>query len=244
MIPKFDEDESIARMVAFHKCLFYKKGQWLDFLADWLGGTEFNRDFAFPIRRSVKDIQELHSCLLYHSDIDRCEGKDYFVSIYSAPGYCPSKSKMRKEKLDYTGLVPDRIVWDFDLPKGLPKAYVALEYVLDEVRKVNDEIYNGKGAIIFSGQKGFHLHVKTSEFRNWDALHLHFNLVASDSVMDLEYTDPHVWEPARVIRIPFTLHPKTLLYCVPVAPSASIKQILKLASWERITPHEIRVGER
>jgi len=49
--------------------------------------------------------------------------------------------------------------------------------------------------------------------------------------MDYDYVDPSVLSDSnRVSRIPYTIHEKSYLYCVPVYSDMDIEQIIETAS--------------
>lgn len=116
--------------------------------------------------------------------------------------------------------------------------------VWSEMRRIYSWLkleYNYEPRIYFSGKKGFHLYIDFMPlvvkepreilrgFGEW-----------LKERLKLETLDLQVFEPRRMGRVPYTLHPDSGRYCIPVRPWQSVEEIIK----ESIKPRlkEIRIN--
>jgi len=101
--------------------------------------------------------------------------------------------------------------------------------------------------IVFSGRKGFHIHVSDFNLRDW-TYYNERNPIKSQEVARFRYTKflasflpvnrPHFLlstDPMRIISVPYSLNGETGLVCVPVGDRKTLErltvdEILKLAS--------------
>ena len=146
------------------------------------------------------------------SKLQKDPNKDYYISIYKY-------NEEQKKKVDQNGTVSgirdvttDILVWDFDSannPDDARKDVVNLAHRLVEKYSVDPDAIQ----CYYSGSKGFHVvlylgdkQVTPDQFKK-----------ATTTIADgLKTFDSVVSDPARVIRLEYTKHPKTGLFKVPL----------------------------
>lgn len=138
--------------------------------------------------------------------------KDYYISIYK---YNEEQKKRADEKGTISGIknvTTDILVWDFDSandPEQARADTVKLGQKLVDEYKVDPDCIQ----CYYSGSKGFHVvlylgrtEVTPEQFKK-----------ATTSIADgLKTFDSVVSDPARVIRMEYTKHPKTGLFKIPL----------------------------
>lgn len=160
------------------------------------------------------------------------EGQDAYISIFKY-------NEEQKKQVEQTGSVArikdvttDILVWDFDSandPEFARKDVITLAQRLVEDYKVDpDQIH-----CYFSGSKGMHVvlpigkEITPEQFKN----------ATSMIAKGLETYDSVVSDPARIIRMEYTKHPKTGLYKIPLhiaeVDEMNIEQIKTLATTQR-----------
>lgn len=166
--------------------------------------------------------------------VEKYNGKDdVYVSVF----YYPTRN------LDEP--VVDRIVFDFDW-KNKEEAYdekkrrEIVAKVYSEVKKFCAylESVDLRPNVFFTGGRGFHVYLFFEEplqkLQKSDLIQLVEYLKEK---LKLEYIDPKItYDFARLIRVPYTIHTETRLYCIPVNTSWSIDKILELAKNPIIVP--------
>jgi DNA-binding MarR family transcriptional regulator len=161
-------------------------------------------------------------------EVERLNGKD---DIYVSVFFYPEK--------DLDKPVIDRIVFDFDYGKKGEIDFSNREYlrfILDEVLKeVRSfcsflESLNLIPHVVFSGGRGFHVYVffdRELKVTREDLLKF-VEYVKKE--LNLKFIDPKItYDFARLIRVPYTRHMMSGLFCIPVKPDWSINKILQLA---------------
>lgn len=138
--------------------------------------------------------------------------KDYYISIYKY-------NEEQKRKVDQNGTVSgirdvttDILVWDFDNannPDDARKDVVSLAHRLVEKYNVNPDVIQ----CYYSGSKGFHVVLYLG---NQQVTPEQFKKATATIAEGLKSFDSVVSDPARVIRLEYTKHPKTGLYKIPL----------------------------
>lgn len=137
--------------------------------------------------------------------------KDYYLSIYKY-------TEDQKKQVENTGTVSgirdvhtDVLVWDFDHAEN-PE--LAREDTVELGRRLVDK-YNVDPDTIqcyYSGSKGFHVVLPISRTVTPEQ----FKKATNEIAKGLKTFDTVVSDPARVIRMEYTRHPKTGLYKIPL----------------------------
>lgn len=137
--------------------------------------------------------------------------KDYYISIYKY-------NEDQKKKVDATGSVSgikdvttDVLVWDFDSsanPEAARLDTVELARRLVEDHNVDPDSIQ----CYYSGSKGFHVVLPIEDTINPEQ----FKKATVEIAKGLNTFDAVVSDPARVIRMQKTKHPKTGLYKIPL----------------------------
>jgi DNA-binding MarR family transcriptional regulator len=161
-------------------------------------------------------------------EVERLNGKD---DIYVSVFFYPEK--------DLDKPVIDRIVFDFDYGKkgeidfsNREHLRFILDEVLKEVRSFCSflESLNLIPHVVFSGGRGFHVYVffdRELKVTREDLLKF-VEYVKKE--LNLKFIDPKItYDFARLIRVPYTRHMMSGLFCIPVKPDWSINKILQLA---------------
>ena len=137
--------------------------------------------------------------------------KDYYLSIYKY-------NEEQKKQVDTTGTVSgikdvntDVLVWDFDSatnPEEARKDTVELGRRLVEKYNVDPDTIQ----CYYSGSKGFHVVLPIDRTVTPDQ----FKKATNEIAKGLKTFDSVVSDPARVIRMEYTKHPKTGLFKIPL----------------------------
>lgn len=155
--------------------------------------------------------------------------KDYYSSIYKY-------NENHKQIFDSTGSISgiidvntNNIIFDFDSKDPS----IAQEDAKLLVGRLEDRGISGdKLAIFFSGNKGFHIEIKTHN----TLLPEEVKNIAIGLAGDLTSFDPVIYNPSRIIRIPFTRHQQTGLFKISLTKqelfNLNISQIKDLAKNE------------
>jgi KaiC/GvpD/RAD55 family RecA-like ATPase len=167
------------------------------------------------------------------SKLEKDPNKDYYISIYK---YNEEQKKRVEEKGTISGIrdvTTDILVWDFDSannPDNARRDVVTLAHRLVDKYSVDPDSIQ----CYYSGSKGFHVvlylgdkQVTPEEFKK-----------ATTSISEgLTTFDAVVSDPARVIRMEYTKHPKTGLFKIPLHVSEvdemDIEAIKNLAKTSR-----------
>ncbi|RLI76930.1 hypothetical protein DRP07_12670 [Archaeoglobales archaeon] len=196
---------------------------------------KFPREFGkklpsgkFLRNESVMDQYELKNLLEWYEFVD-C-----YLSVYSFKKW-HEMSEVRKRSVRIDCLVFD--LDSADLKESFKEAQKLTAYLLS--KKTIPRVY-------FSGKKGFHIYIDfpETEIENFEALKRLGIKIAEK--LDLKTVDPQVFEPARVIRIPFSKHGGSGLQCRPINPENFVEMdylIMKTFvkhSFSQIEVHECK----
>jgi replicative DNA helicase len=152
---------------------------------------------------------------------------DYYRSIYL---YNDKHFGLFKQNNTIAGIVDvtsKTLVWDFDSANNIELAKK------DTISLVNTLLANGlkedQFTICFSGNKGFSVEIETTSRFSPNE----YKAITDQLSEGLETRDTVITNPSRVFRVPFTKHPKTNLYKIPISfnklKELSIDQIKDLA---------------
>lgn len=165
--------------------------------------------------------------------------KDYYISVYNYNEDHKKKFDKDNTVAGIRDVTTNKLVFDFDSTDVDSSRNDALE-VIKRLEKRGVEKNNVN--IYFSGSKGFHVVLNTNqEFTPDNA-----KKVAIDIAKGLKTFDSVVYNPARIFRLPFTKHPSSGLYKVPLDYSElktySVKEIKDLAKEQYEPEQEIDVN--
>lgn len=157
--------------------------------------------------------------------------KDYYVSIFKYNNIHKDLVAKTGSISGITDVTTNDLVWDFD-SSDLQKAQadtITLCTRLVENYNVDPEQLQ----IYMSGSKGFHVKLHIDDEITPDQ----FKQATCEIAKDLETFDTVVCDPARIIRLENTKHPKSGLYKIPLAAeeidTMSIEEIRTLAKNKR-----------
>ncbi|MDW7990335.1 MAG: hypothetical protein RMH75_06725 [Archaeoglobaceae archaeon] len=154
-----------------------------------------NKNSCFVRNRYVKNVDELYQKLM---DIKY----DFFASVYSFEGeYQMGKAWERKNA------ILNRVFFDFDCKDSPAQA-------LKDVKKLLSSL-NYKPLVVYSGSKGFHVHIVFRRVRVRPEAIKKFGLLAIEK-LKLKTCDPLVFDVSRLCRVPFSMHSSTNLKCTPI----------------------------
>lgn len=166
------------------------------------------------------------------SKMDLPESQDAYISIFKY-------NEDHKKRVDATGTVSgikdvttDILVWDFDSSENPSKALedtVALAHRLVDDNEVDPDAIQ----CYYSGSKGFHVVLPLDA----EITPEQFKKATSELANGLNTFDSVVSDPARVIRMEYTKHPKTGLFKIPLSvyetEELTMEQIKELAKTQR-----------
>ncbi len=167
------------------------------------------------------------------SKLQKDPNKDYYISIYK---YNEEQKKRVEEKGTISGIrdvTTDILVWDFDSsnnPDNARRDVVTLAHRLVDKYSVDPDSIQ----CYYSGSKGFHVVLYLGDTQvTPDQFKKATNIIAEG----LTTFDAVVSDPARVIRMEYTKHPKTGLFKIPLHVSEvdemDIEAIKNLAKTSR-----------
>nr|URC17323.1 MAG: prim-pol domain superfamily protein [Helarchaeota virus Nidhogg Meg22_1214] len=196
----------------------------------------FPREVGFPKRVLVRSREEMMDLINKYNG-----GKHCYVTVY---GF----REANHLRATYPTAVVDKVFFDLDGEGALDDAIkLTLDAIDDGIKHVN----------FFSGRKGFH-HYRwcTEPVNKKNALRSYVAHV--EEKLDLKSNDFHIkGDLSQMARVPFTVHLKSGLYCVPVTlddlyagkdhvlklartPSGKItvigKKLVDLSSWDKNYP--------
>lgn len=165
--------------------------------------------------------------------LEKDPNKDYYISIYK---YNEQQRKKVEEKGSVSGIrdvTTDILVWDFDSannPDDARKDVITLAHRLVEWYNIDVDTIQ----CYYSGSKGFHVVLYLGQQQVTPE---QFKKATTFIAEGLKTFDVVVSDPARVIRLEYTKHPKTGLYKIPLHISEvdemTIDEIKELAKEAR-----------
>lgn len=166
---------------------------FLDFPREigWKGLLKNGKTF-FTRNRYSKNAEEMTEKLL---DIKY----DFFTSVYSFEDDFQTGKPWNRDKA-----VLNRLFLDFDSKENPAIA-------LKEVKKLINKL-SAKPLVVFSGSKGFHVHIVFRRTNASPESIRKFALMLLEK-QKLKTCDPQVFEIARLCRTPFSIHSATNLKC-------------------------------
>ena len=135
---------------------------------------------------------------------------DYYESIYQ---YGEEHKKIWDETgslAGITGLITKKLVFDFDSSKDIE--YSRKDAVELVSRLVHSGVSSDQMQITFSGSKGFHVEINTTE----EFTRKQFENTVKNLAEGLETFDPKIVDENRIFRVALTKHPKTKAYKIPL----------------------------
>ena len=146
------------------------------------------------------------------SKLQKDPNKDYYISIYKY-------NEEQKKRVEANGTVSgirdvttDILVWDFDNannPDDARQDVVSLAHRLVEKYNIDPDAIQ----CYYSGSKGFHVVLYLG---NHQVTPEQFKKATATIAEGLKTFDAVVSDPARVIRLEYTKHPKTGLFKIPL----------------------------
>lgn len=134
--------------------------------------------------------------------------------------------------------ISNQLIFDFDCKDNLDKAKSDIIELISRLKK-----YGIKESTIdtyFSGNKGWHCKVHLNQFLTASELHS----ICSALIDGLETADTVVYNDARIVRLPYSKHGKSGLYCTPISidelVNLKIDDIKDIAK-NKYSPEEFKV---
>jgi len=171
----------------------------------------------FTRNRYAKNAEELYEKL---KDIQT----DFFAGVYSFEGEYQTGVACDRSKA-----IINRLFFDFDCKESPATA-------LKEVKKFINAL-SAKPIVVFSGAKGFHVHIVFKKTNVMPSTIKKFGLFAIE-MLKLKTCDPQVFEVARLCRVPFSIHSATDARCTIIDADRVLKMtindVLKFAktNWD------------
>lgn len=167
----------------------------IDALNTFLFG-KFPRELAFRKNGYFSRNRYINSAEELYKAIERLR-EDVFVSVFSF-----QKIPERGKQWNRSEAKIDRLFFDLDSKEDISLA-------LKEAKKIIHAL-DTKPIVVFSGAKGFHVHIALNEVKV-SAQTLKITGLSIAERFKLKTIDPSVFEIARVCRAPFSLHSSTKL---------------------------------
>lgn len=134
---------------------------------------------------------------------------DFFMSVYSF-----TEAPEEKQRWDRNKAVIDRMFFDFDCKESLTPA-------LREAKKLVRHL-QGVPIVVFSGSKGFHVHVIFKPVNVIpETIKKTGTLIVEN--LKLKTCDVQVFEVARLCRVPFSIHSSTNVMVTMINPHRFMK---------------------
>jgi len=171
------------------------------------------------LTRTLKDKGKLIPIEEIYDNVNDHE-LDWYRSIFF---YNDKHYKDFKDKKTVRGifdLKTNFLIWDFDSKGEIDKAKKdTIELV---TRLINNGIAQDEFNVCFSGNKGFSVELETTTELTTDQ----FKKITSSLADGLATRDTKIVNPSRVFRLPFTKHPDSGLYKIPL----TINELCELTS--------------
>jgi len=130
---------------------------------------------------------------------------DWYMSIYRYNADHKAHFDKEGSVAGIVDVTTDVLLWDFDSTNPDEARADAVE-LLSRLKKHG--ISEDQTEIYFSGSKGFHVVVNTNE----EFKPIEFKSITKNLAQGLKTYDSVVSNPSRIVRIPYTSHPKTGLF--------------------------------
>lgn len=167
----------------------------------WKGILKDGKQF-FTRNRYAKNASELYEKL---KDIQ----VDFFASVYGFEGEYKTGVMWDRSKA-----VINRLFFDFDCKESPATA-------LKEVKRFINAL-SAKPIVVFSGAKGFHVHIVFRRTNVTPNTIKRFGVFAIET-LKLKTCDPQVFEIARLCRVPFSIHSATDAKCTIIDANRILK---------------------
>ncbi len=142
--------------------------------------------------------------------IDENPNADYYESIYRYNEDHKKQFDKTKSLAGITGITTNKLVFDFDDKNNIENARKdAIEL---SSRLISEGIPLDQIQIYYSGNKGFHLELNTTESFN----RKEFENILKKFTIDLKTIDTKVSDEQRIFRLPLTKHQVSKRYKIPL----------------------------
>jgi len=131
--------------------------------------------------------------------------------IYSRPRGVGILTLADGTKFDTLPGITNQLIFDFDCKDNLDKAKSDTIEVITRLKKWG--IPEKAIDVYYSGMKGFALKIYLNQFLTSSEL----QSICSSLIEDLETADTVVYNDARIVRLPYSKHGKSGLYCTPIS---------------------------
>jgi replicative DNA helicase len=157
-----------------------------------------NHSTLIPITDSILDI------------VKKNPKQDYYTSLYTYSDHHAEHFRRTRSVASLKDVTTSRLLFDFDDASNIESARKDAVEVCN--RLITSGVPNDKIRACFSGAKGFSLEVCTrDEMTRQQFVNVVFNLAG-----DLQTFDTRINDEARIIRVPFSQHPKSKLHKTPL----------------------------
>ena len=211
-------------------CIKYKH-RWIRYLESLYGAT-FIREFGMPARIMCTGAEQLYGQIVRYN---RARCQDAYVSVNAYEATVPAPERTQRVMPDYTRIIPTRLYCDFDYETKRKKTDKTLaDAHADALAFIGwlEGAFHAPAAIQlrFSGSKGFAVEVRQqfTHFQQIEAL----CKWAKEHYETLDVSTDH----ARIYRVPYSLHPRSLRQCIPVPLDWSTEKVLEESTRYRPPP--------
>lgn len=142
--------------------------------------------------------------------IKKSPGKDHYISLYKYTDKHFNEFQKTHSVKGIYDVKTDRLLWDFDNAQSIESTQQDANELC--ARLIESGVPQDKIRPFFSGNKGFHVEVLLNDaLTRQEFVNVTFNLAHGLSTFDVRINNE-----ARIVRAPFTIHPKSNLYKIPL----------------------------
>lgn len=190
----------------FKQSIISNRGRWIQMLDTYTRKHNYIKEFAFPYRRICYGNSHLLRQIMYFG----CEKHgDCYLSLYNYKSIVKNDGRQVKEMPDYNTMENiDFIFFDYDTLKAFTEADM-----------LNQDI---GGSIIYRSGRGIHQYIYLNKAYTIEQivefkikLVKQFNLKYVDRSLFM-CNDKPIYDKTRVVRIPYTVNPKTETQMIPL----------------------------
>ncbi len=194
------------------------------------------REFGKKLRRGFHRNDRVDSAEELYSKAELSDFLDCYSSVFAFKEWHDLAEERKRH------VILDCLVFDLDCKQNPRMAFKEtqrlVKWLLD--KNITPRVY-------FSGCKGFHVYVDFSPVEISDFTAVRRVGVKTKERLKLQTVDTTIWEPNRLIRLPYTIHSRTGYLCTPLKPSSLLNldfdTVLRYCKTAKIADINIEVHE-
>jgi len=195
---------------SFKNSIIENRGAWIQMLDTYTRKHNYIKEFAFPYRRICYGNSQLLRQIMYFGCEKQC---DCYLSLYNYTKTVRNEYRQVKEMPDYNSIEPiDFIFFDYDTLNAF-----------NEADKLNQEL--DYSSIIYRTGRGIHQYIYlTKSYTLEQIVDIQIKITKTFNLKYVDKTlfmcgDKPIHDKTRVVRIPYTVNPKTNTQMIPLINS-------------------------